>query len=267
MSHDTLSQNPSEGLTRSGGPAVRFYTASLDSRTLTLAVHGKRPLPLLILNSEQQTESFYEALFKACHRKGAKAFNLLVISGFDWNADLSPWFERITLHGTDSVFNGRAEDYLNWIESRVLLWSKSILTYEIPWTGLIGYSMAGLFALYGALSSSCFDCTASVSGSLWYPELTEWIQNQEIPSSLEALYFSIGTKESRTSDPYLKTTESITRGLSKYFSQAGLNCAFEENPGNHFYQPDERLAKSIAWLTHAMDSVVKNSKETSKSQV
>ncbi|UNT92276.1 hypothetical protein [Allobaculum sp. Allo2] len=58
-----------------------------------------------------------------------------MISGFDWNADLSPWFERITLHGTDSVFNGRAEDYLNWIESRVLLWSKSILTYEIPGLG------------------------------------------------------------------------------------------------------------------------------------
>ena len=91
MSHDTLSQNPSEGLTRSGAPAVRFYTASLDSRTLTLAVHGKRPLPLLILNSEQQTESFYEALFKACHRKGAKAFNLLVISGFDCEQDEADW--------------------------------------------------------------------------------------------------------------------------------------------------------------------------------
>ena len=33
-----------------------------------------------------------------------------------------------------------------------------------------------------------------------------------------------------------------------YYQQIGIDCTYELNPGNHFQDPEKRLAKGIAWI-------------------
>jgi hypothetical protein len=45
--------------------------------------------------------------------------------------------------------------------------------------------------------------------------------------------------------------ENNTRTLEERFERAGAKTVFELNPGNHFQNATERMAKGIAWIIGA----------------
>ena len=64
------------------------------------------------------------------------------------------------------------------------------------------------------------------------------------------IYLSLGTKEEKTRNPVMKTVGDNIRRLQEIL-RADSNCAdvvLEMNPGNHFREPDLRMAKGFAWL-------------------
>ena len=138
--------------------------------------------------------------------------------------------------------------------ARPLLWRQSAIwtgtmTPSMPrWRGIVGYSLAGLFALYSLYQTDLFSCAASVSGSLWFPGIKEYLVSHKPKRRPDCLYFSLGEKESKTRNPILKNVRQNTEAISAFYQSQGIHTVFHLNPGNHYDHAAERTAAGICWL-------------------
>lgn len=107
--------------------------------------------------------------------------------------------------------------------------------------------MGGLFALYAAYMSTMCEGVVCASGSVWYPGFYEFATTHSMKGQPKAIYLSLGDKESRTSNPYLRQTGTIMEKLARFYKALHIPCVLEWNPGNHFVDADLRLAKGIVW--------------------
>ena len=73
------------------------------------------------------------------------------------------------------------------------------------WRGIAGYSLAGLFALYAIYQTDLFSHVGSMSESLWFPGMKEYIFSHEPKCRPDCMYFSLGDKESKTRNTVLKS--------------------------------------------------------------
>lgn len=221
------------------------YALQIDDRNITLCIRSEHPVGLVVWITQHADEA---DLLRSCARHSCRMFNLAIVEVKDWNDELSPW-PAAKCMSADDVYAGNASLFLEQIEKRYLPDILEKLPASPSWIGLVGYSMAGLFALYASHQpSEYFTRFASVSGSLWYPDFEEWYVNTPFPSNPKAVYLSLGTKESKSSNPYLSTTADRTQSIAKFLAAKNTPCTFEWNPGNHFQNPDARLARAIAWL-------------------
>ena len=94
-----------------------------------------------------------------------KDFSLLTIYVSDWNNDLSPYVASSIFKGI-SDFKGNADSFLDYVLNLI---KKVVLEEKVKpiYKALIGYSMAGLFAVYTLFKTNEFLKVGSVSGSLW----------------------------------------------------------------------------------------------------
>ena len=59
---------------------------------------------------------------------------------------------------------------------------------------------------------------------------------------------SLGDREARTRNQVMATVEQNTGALFDYYKSLGVEAVFEMNPGNHFRDAAQRMAKGIVWL-------------------
>ncbi len=221
------------------------YKIEFGSRKTTLLLRSLHPVPLIVWITGQSDAA---KLLQSCSRHSCRMFNLLIVEVTNWNDELSPW-PCAKCIASDDVYAGHAGEFFDEIESKILPAVLERLPSSPLWIGLIGYSMAGLFALYAShLESSCFTRFASVSGSLWYPDFEDWYTSTPFFSMPHAVYLSLGTKESRTSNRFLSGTADRTEAIARFLCERKIPCVFEWNPCNHFQNPDARLASAITWL-------------------
>lgn len=198
-------------------------------------IYGAKPhVPVVFVNCE--------------HGEGEMLWSLLphdlVLVAIDvpnWNADLSPWGASVF---KKNDFGGQANAYLEELETLI-----SEVLQQIPEHGeliLAGYSLAGLFSLYAMYQTSLFSRIVSASGSAWYPDFVDYAYNHTIPSSISHIYLSLGDLEEKTRQPLMKNVLTCTKQLYELY-QKTTKCVFELNPGNHFKDPDQRLARGIIW--------------------
>ena len=90
-----------------------------------------------------------------------------------------------------------------------------------------------------------FDRVASMSGSLWFPGFKEYILSHDLQKRPEKLYLSLGDREAKTRNPYLKTVQDNTEQIVSHYEQMGLDVTWELNQGNHFKEAALRSAKGI----------------------
>lgn len=175
-----------------------------------------------------------------------KDFSLLLIYVSDWNNDLSPYTASSIFKGT-SDFKGNADLFLDYVLNLI---KKVILEENIKpiYKALTGYSMAGLFAVYTLFKTNEFLKVASVSGSLWYPHLIEFVENNEVLQGISTFYMSLGDKEKKTSNKIMSQVETNSLIVFERIKPQFNNSKFEFNPGNHFKDEDLRVAKCIAYL-------------------
>ena len=93
-----------------------------------------------------------------------------------------------------------------------------------------------------------FSRIASVSGSLWFPGIHEYIASHPTKCLPDCVYFSLGDKESKTRNPVLKTVRGNTESIHAYYQGQGIHTIFQLNTGNHYDHAAQRTAKGIAWL-------------------
>ena len=145
----------------------------------------------------------------------------------------------------EKSFSGGADDYLRLLIDEILPKVKEMIEGEPGFTGITGYSLAGLFAVYAMYKTDVFDRVACMSGSLWFHDFIEYCKRNEYKRLPDKIYFSLGDKEANTRNPVLKTVQDKTIELSEYFKSLGAEVIFELNSGNHFTDTILRSAKGI----------------------
>ena len=196
-------------------------------------------------------------------------FTLIGFKVNAWDYEMGPW-ETNALGGRK--LGGGADNVLNWLVSSCIpeLEKKLSVAYILSeaWENeenpiveeegwyreyyIGGYSLAGLFGLWAYLESCVFSGVVSASGSLWYPGFRDYIAGHELIDETK-VYLSLGNKEEKSKDKTLASVGYITREMSVFFNHAvkdGVlkDFKYEIEEGNHFKQPQIRLAKGIAWL-------------------
>jgi predicted alpha/beta superfamily hydrolase len=143
-------------------------------------------------------------------------------------------------------FSGGAAETLSLLEERILPEVRHIygLPEDVP-VILGGYSLAGLFALWGAAASERFSAVAAASPSVWFPRWTDWAA--EHPPCTRCVYLSLGEREEKTRNKTMARVGECIRRQQMLLEQQGIPSALEWNPGNHFTQPELRTAKAFAW--------------------
>ena len=205
---------------------------------------SSKSAPLILLNCYGDEG---EGICRAVKELTDRPFSLAVISGLDWNRDMSPWAAEAVFKG-ESPFSGGADEYLNELTGKILPSILADLPTAPTATYIAGYSMAGLFALYSLYKTSVFDGAASCSGSLWYPGFREYVDANEFSHVPSKVYLSVGDKEARTRNKLMAMVEENTRAICDLYASRGIDTHFDLNAGNHFSDAELRTAKGIAWL-------------------
>ena len=221
-----------------GGKLSEVKSSEVKSSEVKLSPH------LLILHCFSEEE---EAVVKLLQGQEYFSFPLLCINNLNWQKDMCPW-DSPALIKNERDFIGGADEYLFLLEKEIIPRAVEILGEEPTYYALAGYSLAGLFALYAGYRSSLFSRIASVSGSLWYPDFVSFAKEKKMLSKAERLYFSLGTEEAKTKHAVLSTIERKTRELVEHYQSSGYCVNFEQNPGNHFCEVEQRIEKGIRWI-------------------
>ena len=213
----------------------------MHNKEITLYKSTDKNVPLIVFNT---FEGDGEGVYKELQNMGCTFFNLLVVGNIDWNHDMSPWYMP-SIYSKEKSFSGGADEYLRLLIDEILPKTKELIEGVPKFTGIAGYSLAGLFAVYAMYKTDVFDKVASMSGSLWFSNFIEYCKRNEYKRLPDKIYFSLGDKEANTRDPVLKTVQDKTIKLSEYFKILGTEVIFELNPGNHFTDTVLRSAKGI----------------------
>lgn len=217
----------------------------IANKEITIYPASNTGSPLVILNSfGDEGVAVHEELRKM---KTAD-FALASIKITDWNTDLSPWAIP-PLYKNDDPFTGGADAYLETLTGEIVPAIISELGSKPAYIALVGYSLAGLVAVYAMYRTKLFSRIASASGSLWYPGFMDYAKSHELAALPEKLYLSLGDREARTRNQFMAKVEHNTRGLHEYYQSLGINTIFELNVGNHFKDAGLRIAKAITWIT------------------
>ncbi len=204
--------------------------------------HSKEPnSPLIILNNYAGDGG---AVIEAANGQDEKVFNLLCVGNLNWDHDMTPWYCPPTSQ-KDAPFTGGAEDYLRLLLNEILPEGLKRVSGTPAHISIAGYSLAGLFALYALYQTDAFDRAASMSGSLWFPGFKEYVLSHDIKKKPEKLYISLGDKESKTRNIYLREVQENTEIIVEHYKSNEFDVTFEMNPGNHFKDVAIRSAKGI----------------------
>lgn len=199
--------------------------------------------PLILWGTDLSRENEIEDLVKQMEPLiPDQSYTLAAFGAENWNADFSPWEAETA----GQKFSGKGPDTLAWLKEDLL----PTLKQEYPETTstfLVGYSLAGLFALWAHYATDLFSGIACCSGSLWFPDWITYAQTHHIPSG-SSVYLSLGGKEKCSKDPVLSTIEDNTRTTLELLKKDTAQIKLEMNPGGHFSDPIGRLAKGISWL-------------------
>ena len=210
-------------------------------KEISLYLSDKRDCPLIVLNT---FEGGGAPVLEEARKLGGSDFSLLSVGGRDWNRDMSPW-ECAPVMAQDEGYAGGADSYLSLLLEEILPEGLKRLPESPSWIGIAGYSLAGLFALYALYRTDTFARAASMSGSLWFPGFGDFVRSHDMKRAPEKLYLSLGDKEAKTRNPYLKTVQENTEAAVQLYRDRGLDVTWELNPGNHFRDAEKRSAKGI----------------------
>lgn len=200
--------------------------------------------PVVYLNTfQEEGETVFRALQVAC----CPPLSLVAISGLDWSRDMTPW-EIPPIFKGDTPCSGGADDYLKILTEQIVPFAEQEIG-SVSWRGIAGYSLAGLLALYSLYRTDIFARAASVSGSLWYPQFSDYALSHQMKRVPDRLYLSLGDKESKTRNPYLKTVQKNTQELAEFYQRQNIKTKFRLNAGNHYANAAERTAAGILWLS------------------
>lgn len=198
---------------------------------------------------EELVKEMHARLDRTLNKGLASPFMLAIFTTPDWNGALSPW-PAPALHSEDSKFLGNARTTLDWILERFIPRVEEYMPCVLGGArGLLGYSMAGMFALWAMYQTDAFTICASCSGALWYDGFAEYIENHS-PLANCSIYLSLGTKEEKARSLRLAQVGDATRRIAAQIASSPMvkDSTMVWHPGGHFHLIGERLAAAQLWM-------------------
>ena len=221
-----------------------MHTFTLGGKNVSIFSSSEPGAPVIYLNTFSGEG---EQIWQAAQAAGFPPFTLVAVSDLDWNHDMAPWDSPPVFKNTPPCTGG-ANDYLQLFTTEIIPLAEKELP-EIPkWRGIAGYSLAGLFAVYAIYQTDLFSRVGSMSGSLWFPGIKDYIFSHEPKRCPDCLYFSLGDRESKTRNPLLQNVQQNTEEIRTFYQNQGIDTVFQLNPGNHYNQATERTVAGIGWL-------------------
>lgn len=232
-----------------------YFFGNQNANTVLIQMVGEHDLPLM-----EQEYSMLQKLLRGNGEEVDREILLAAVKADNWNDDLSPWtappvFGKPPAPKEDGFGDGAAKT-LVWLQEE-LIPSLEGEQQETPrkMYYISGYSLAGLFALWAAYQTDLFAGVAAVSPSVWFPGFREYVKTHALrsdvkapASSAPAVYLSLGDKEEKTRSQVMAQVGSAIREIYEHLQEESVACTLEWNPGNHFAEPELRMAKGWAWL-------------------
>lgn len=225
--------------------AFKKHMFAVGDKKITMYPSAVSDTPVIYLNTfaEEESDCVYQTL---CDME-CPDFTLVVISGLEWNHDMVLW-DIPPVSKNDAPYTKGADEYLQCMIDELIPSAEKAIQGSIAWRGLAGYSLAGLFAVYSMYRTTLFSRIASMSGSLWFPNFKEYVFSQEPMRKPEYLYFSLGNRECKTNNTYLKTVQENTEKIAEFYKKQGIDTTLCMNAGGHFTDTAKRTAAGIEWL-------------------
>lgn len=214
----------------------------IGTKTVTIYPAGGMA-PMVYCNDFEESG---EEILEKCRELGTSKLHLVTVSGLRWDEEMSPWPQEPVVTKEDH-FTGEAGAYLKVLLEQIIPAAEEAVKGRITGRVIAGYSMAGLFAVYAPFLTDRFDGAVCASGSVWYPGFERYFLEHAYAKDPDTIYFSLGGKESSAKHPALQKTKDVMEALNRECKKRGILSRFEMNPGNHFRDPQLRLAKGIAW--------------------
>lgn len=171
--------------------------------------------------------------------------NLIVISGMDWNDDMTPWSAPGITRG-EKDFGNNAEAFLATLTNKIIPEAEATFALNPTARILAGISLSGMFALWAWFKSDVFSTIISISGSLWYPDFADWFCKQPIINSHGKIYLSLGDKEAKTKSAPFNSVNDATLQIVDYLKQNHIDVHFEYSQGNHFSPVIPRIDRAFS---------------------
>lgn len=222
------------------------YQFQIEDKEITVYPCTVFDRPIIYLNTFG-TEG--EQVYQILRESGDLNFTFVTVTGLLWEQDMTPW-ATAPISKNSTACTGGADNYLRLFTEEIVQRVEEKVRGTISFRGLAGYSLSGLFAVYSLYRTKIFSRVASISGSLWFPNFKEYVFSHEMKISPDCLYFSLGNKECKTRNPYLKMVREYTKAISDFYTQKGIDTIFCLNPGNHYSDTAKKTAAGIRWIAN-----------------
>jgi len=232
----------SNSSTQKAGEPMRAFI--IGGKTVSVFQRTEPGVPVIYLNT---VSGEGQQVLQATQAASCPSFTLVAISDLNWTHDMAPWDSPAAFKNGEP-FTGEADKYLRLLVEGIIPEAEKGLNGAPQWRGVAGYSLAGLFAVYAVYQTDMFSRVGSISGSLWFPRIKEYIFSHAPKRQPDCMYFSLGDRESKTRNPALKTVQQNTEDIHVFYRGKGIDTVFQLNPGNHFVHGVERTAAGISWL-------------------
>lgn len=182
------------------------------------------------------------------HAAALYGVTIAVITGMDWDNDLTPWKAKGVPAGTPD-FKGDAAQFLSLLRQSVIpeVEQQIGIVADVRRT-LAGVSLSGLFTLWQWMECNVFADIISLSGSFWYEGFADWFTSQQVSSRSGRAYFLLGNKEAQSRVPQFRCVQRDTVRIVDYLSARSVKTCFELVPGNHYQYAQQRLERSFEWM-------------------
>lgn len=191
--------------------------------------------------SEEEINDLYS-------KTGRDDFSVFSFGTTDWDGDYSPWPAAL---GENRAFSGQAQNTLSWLKEQA---GPYLEKHETGPMYMMGYSLAGLFALLTMYEWEQPAGAVCCSSSLWYPGWMDYARTHS-PFPGKRIYLSLGGREASSGEMIMRSIEQNTREQEKLLKgdRNVKKACLRMVPGGHFADSVKRLAMGVNWLMN--DSV------------
>ncbi len=166
--------------------------------------------------------------------------SIAVISGVDWDNDMTPWPAKRVTAGSDD-FKGLAKEFFVTLTTGIIPQIESTFGLTNAERTLFGISLSGLFSLWQWNMSDLFHNIVSISGSFWYDGFLEWFDKQDYSKHNGTAIFLLGDKECKSNIKEFSTVETATNAIVRHLESQNIDTSLTMVPGNHYQFKIERL--------------------------